>query len=84
MDLGYCLYREEGDEAASSYVVKGVGKGSRTIVSNTLPEMTVSEVVNVTDKLMVNSIARWYHFEVRSTEACSEMRSRKGLYTHPF
>lgn len=61
--LDHCIYREEFNEPASSYIIKSQSSGSRTIVNyNELPEMTVDEFTRIADAL--GSEAGWYHFEV--------------------
>ncbi|PLB45259.1 pfkB family kinase [Aspergillus steynii IBT 23096] len=62
--LDHCIYREEFNEPASSYIIKSQSSGSRTIVNyNELPEMTVNEFTQVADDR--GSKAGWYHFEGR-------------------
>lgn len=71
IDLRHCIYREECQEAASSYIIKSESADSRTIVNyNELPEMTVDEFVNAADKIREGSEVDgrkriWVHFEVR-------------------
>lgn len=61
--LDRCVYREEFTEPASSYIIKSLASGSRTIVNyNELPEMSVDEVKSVVDK--VGEGTGWFHFEV--------------------
>lgn len=63
VSLGQCIYREEFSEPASSYIIKSLASGSRTIVNyNELPEMSVDEVKDVIDR--VGESAGWFHFEV--------------------
>jgi ketohexokinase len=68
IDFSHCIYREECQEAASSYIIKSEAEDSRTIVNyNELPEMTVSEFIGA-----ANAVGRgegggtgvWWHFEV--------------------
>lgn len=64
VSLGHCVYRDEFEEPASSYIIKSSGTGSRTIVNyNELPEMKVDEFVRIAGDLAKD--AGWYHFEVR-------------------
>ncbi|KAL4916095.1 Ribokinase-like protein [Aspergillus aurantiobrunneus] len=64
VSLDHCVYREGFEEPASSYIIRSESSGSRTIVNyNELPEMTVEEFVQITDKL--STAAAWYHFEGR-------------------
>ncbi|KAK3403581.1 Ribokinase-like protein [Sordaria brevicollis] len=76
VDLCNCLYRDQHDEAASSYIIRSEATGSRTIVNySALPEMTTSEFVEI-----VHDIVRargnqdefggdcWWHFEGRIPE----------------
>lgn len=63
VQLGHCIYREQFNEPASSYIIKSQAAGSRTIVNyNELPEMTVEEFRKIADGL--GSQATWFHFEV--------------------
>lgn len=65
VSLGTCLYRDDHEEPASSYILKNLSSPSRTIINyNVLPEMTFEEFVNVSDSVGPDGI--WYHFEVRS------------------
>lgn len=62
--LSHCIYREKFTEPASSYIIKSLSSGSRTIVNyNELPEMTVEEFSRVADDL--GPWASWFHLEVR-------------------
>ncbi|OJD11982.1 hypothetical protein AJ78_07353 [Emergomyces pasteurianus Ep9510] len=66
VDLQHCIYRESCGEPASSYIIKSTSTGSRTIVNyNELPEMTVSEFVEVMERLSATACPRWFHFEGR-------------------
>lgn len=61
--LDHCIYREQFQEPASSYIIKSQSTGSRTIVNyNELPEMTIEEFTQIADKL--GPQATWFHFEV--------------------
>ena len=63
VQLSHCIYREQYEEPASSYIIKSQSSGSRTIVNyNELPEMTVEEFKRIADDL--GSKATWFHFEV--------------------
>ncbi|RJE19934.1 pfkB family carbohydrate kinase [Aspergillus sclerotialis] len=62
--LDNCIYRDDFNEPASSYIIKSQSSGSRTIVNyNELPEMTVDEFRKIADKLGPQS--NWFHFEGR-------------------
>ncbi|KAF2109780.1 Ribokinase-like protein [Lophiotrema nucula] len=64
------IYREDTQEAASSYIIKSRDTDSRTIVSyNELPEMALDEFVMKAGIMAVQEDAKmgWYHFEVRPT-----------------
>ncbi|THC94578.1 hypothetical protein EYZ11_005938 [Aspergillus tanneri] len=62
--LQHCIYREEFSEPASSYIIKSLSSGSRTIVNyNKLPEMTVDEFARIAD--VVGPKTGWFHFEGR-------------------
>jgi ketohexokinase len=66
VSLRHCIYREDFEEPASSYIIKSQSSGSRTIVNyNELPEMTLEEFVQIADSL--NDEVAWYHFEVRQS-----------------
>ncbi|QSS52698.1 kinase, pfkB family protein [Histoplasma capsulatum var. duboisii H88] len=67
VDLQHCIYREQCSDAASSYIIKSASTGSRTIVNyNNLPEMTVSEFVEIAERLAAAACCpRWFHFEGR-------------------
>jgi ketohexokinase len=63
VDVSHCIYRQEFEEPASSYIIKSQSSGSRTIVNyNELPEMTVEEFTRIADDL--GPKANWFHFEV--------------------
>lgn len=63
VNLDRCIYREEFNEPASSYIIKSSETGSRTIVNyNELPEMSVDELKRVIDE--VGPKTTWFHFEV--------------------
>lgn len=58
-----CFYREDHSEPASSYIIRSLENGSRTIINyNALPDMTHAEFVQASDSLGPG--AAWYHFEV--------------------
>jgi ketohexokinase len=66
VSLEHCIYREEFEEPASSYIIKSQASGSRTIVNyNELPEMALEEFESIVDGL--RSPVGWFHFEVRSS-----------------
>lgn len=63
VQLDHCIYRDDFNEPASSYIIKSQASGSRTIVNyNELPEMTVDEFMKIADALAPRS--NWFHFEV--------------------
>ncbi|RHZ72355.1 hypothetical protein CDV55_105580 [Aspergillus turcosus] len=67
VQLKHCIYREQFNEPASSYIIKSQASGSRTIVNyNELPEMTVEEFTAIADK--IGSNATFFHFEGRIPE----------------
>lgn len=58
-----CLYREDHDEPASSYIIRNLATNSRTIINyNALPEMTCTEFSQVAKSFGTETT--WYHFEV--------------------
>lgn len=64
IDFSQCIYRNENSEAASSYIIRNMEKGSRTIVNyNGLPEMTVEEFARILPKFNQEEES-WWHFEV--------------------
>lgn len=69
IDFRHCLYREGHDSAASSYIVRSSGTGSRTIINyNELPEMTTPEFTKIADEITGQAAEKaegcWWHFEV--------------------
>ena len=65
VSLGHSIYRESFREPASSYIIKSLQSGSRTIVNyNELPEMTVDEFKGIANSLA--EAGSWFHFEVRA------------------
>ncbi|KAI9845995.1 MAG: hypothetical protein M1837_004401 [Sclerophora amabilis] len=71
VDLTHCIYREEFNEPASSYIIKSRSADSRTIVNyNELPEMTSREFVTMANEM--GDEATWYHFEGRIPEVTLE------------
>ncbi|KAF7588789.1 hypothetical protein BBP40_005220 [Aspergillus hancockii] len=64
VQLSHCIYREQYEEPASSYIIKSQLSGSRTIVNyNELPEMTLEEFKQIANEL--GPKATWFHFEGR-------------------
>lgn len=81
VDLAQCFYRADHLEPASSYIIKSLASGSRTIVNyNALPEMTSAEFIVAADRLKTEAI--WYHFEVRSDEMVSDKENPKKTRPH--
>jgi ketohexokinase len=69
VSLEHCIYREEFEEPASSYIIKSQASGSRTIVNyNELPEMTLEEFKSIVDGLR-NPVG-WFHLEVCLSLPC--------------
>jgi ketohexokinase len=72
VNLDHCIYRDQCQEAASSYVIRAEKSGSRTIVNyNELPEMTVEEFSAAAGHLQSLHMGEeedrtWWHFEVRN------------------
>lgn len=63
VSLAHCIYREQFEEPASSYIIKSQSTGSRTIVNyNELNEMTLEEFSSIAKELGPKST--WFHFEV--------------------
>ena len=65
IDLSHCIYREDRDTAASSYIIRSQSSDSRTIINyNDLPEMSFKEYTGMAERL-ANKL-QWCHFEVIS------------------
>ncbi|KAK4616326.1 Ketohexokinase [Fulvia fulva] len=68
VDLSLALYREASSEAASSFIIKSIESGSRTIVNyNNLDEMTLQEFQTRITSAPAGQ-RTWYHFEGRIPE----------------
>ncbi|PKS05256.1 hypothetical protein jhhlp_008627 [Lomentospora prolificans] len=65
--LGSCIYREGVEEPASSFIVRSLETGSRTIVNyNGLEEMTAEEFRAAVEGFRKGGAGEsWWHFEVR-------------------
>ncbi|KAK0670486.1 Ribokinase-like protein [Cercophora samala] len=80
IDFSHCLHREGHTESVSSYIIRSLETGSRTVVNyNDLPEMTADEFETILDKLLLLSTSSnedskgeedtwWFHFEGRIPE----------------
>lgn len=67
VQLDRCIYREQFNEPASSYIIKSQKTGSRTIVNhNELPDMTLEEFIVAVENIRKISGQPWFHFEVCS------------------
>lgn len=68
IDLRHCIYRDECQEASSSYILKSEAADSRTIVNyNELPEMSVKEFTDAARNIasgVQTGGQFWFHFEV--------------------
>lgn len=78
-----CIFHDQSEEAARSYIIRNRKNGSRTIVSyNPLEEMTLAEFQESAAYLRRKD--GWFHFEVRMNfnlaATLSYMRST-GTYT---
>lgn len=63
MDFSHCLYREDHDQPASSYIMRSEATGTRTVVNhNALPEMSIREFERVAGAF--SDAETWWHFEV--------------------
>ncbi|KAK8135434.1 pfkB family kinase [Apiospora sp. TS-2023a] len=68
VDFTRCIYREQHDQPASSYIIRSEAAGTRTLVNyNDLPEMTVHEFQAAIDGLDRQN-DMWVHFEGRIPE----------------
>lgn len=66
VDFRHCIYRQGHTEAASSYIIRSEGSGSRTLVNyNDLPEMTTREFEDIVRSFSADQDT-WWHFEVSS------------------
>ncbi|RWA11249.1 hypothetical protein EKO27_g3880 [Xylaria grammica] len=64
VDFSRCIFRDENEEPASSYIIRSSATGSRTIVNyNDLAEMSFDEFVATAESL--GSEDAWFHFEGR-------------------
>lgn len=71
VNLKQCIYRDDHEEAASSYIIRSTQSGSRTIVNhNALLDMTLEEFIeraqefNEEDRDTNDGTCEWWHFEV--------------------
>ncbi|KAH7166144.1 Ribokinase-like protein [Dactylonectria macrodidyma] len=65
LDFRHCIYNEACTEAASSYVIRSLETGSRTLVNyNDLPEMTTEQFESIARSFSLNQ-ETWWHFEGR-------------------
>lgn len=66
INLSRCLFREEYEEAASSYIIRSEATGTRTLVNyNALPEMTADEFSRTVINTIPEDEEAWWHFEGR-------------------
>ncbi|KAI0490688.1 Ribokinase-like protein [Xylaria cf. heliscus] len=64
VDFSQCIFRDENEQPASSYIIRSLATGSRTIVNyNGLAEMTFHEFVVAAES--VGGEDTWFHFEGR-------------------
>ncbi|KAI0541019.1 Ribokinase-like protein [Xylaria digitata] len=64
IDFSRCIFRDENQEPASSYIIRSSATGSRTLVNyNDLAEMSFDEFVAATESL--GNEDAWFHFEGR-------------------
>ncbi|KAH8733396.1 hypothetical protein BGZ61DRAFT_444456 [Ilyonectria robusta] len=69
LDLRHCIYHEAKSEAASSYIIRSLETGSRTLVNyNDLPEMTMEQFETITRSFSPDQ-ETWWHFEGRVPDA---------------
>ncbi|KAJ4286737.1 hypothetical protein N0V90_012989 [Kalmusia sp. IMI 367209] len=70
-----CIFREDQESAASSYIIQAIENNSRTIVSHVpLTEMTTQEFTSRASTISGGGEARrdWYHFEGRIPDVTGE------------
>ncbi|KAK8041377.1 Ribokinase-like protein [Apiospora phragmitis] len=68
VDFTRCIYREQHDQPASSYIIRSEATGTRTLVNyNDLPEMSVHEFQTAIEGLG-HQDDMWVHFEGRIPE----------------
>lgn len=71
IQLSSCIFREQQVKAASSYIVRSISTGSRTIVNfNTLDEMTCAEVSHAVEQTGEDIAV--FHFEGRIPDVSLE------------
>ncbi|KAI1738535.1 Ribokinase-like protein [Xylaria scruposa] len=64
VDLSRCIFRDEHEQPASSYIIRSSATGSRTLVNyNELAEMSFHEFVAAAEG--VGGEDAWFHFEGR-------------------
>ncbi|KAI0430808.1 Ribokinase-like protein [Xylaria sp. FL1042] len=64
VDFSRCIFRDNNEEPASSYIIRSLATGSRTLVNyNDLAEMTFNEFVTAAESLGDENV--WFHFEGR-------------------
>jgi ketohexokinase len=75
VDFSHCLYRESSSEAPSSYIIRSLATGSRTIVNyNELADMTGDEFSKAADNLSGEALV--YHFEVHALKPRQKKRPK--------
>jgi ketohexokinase len=63
INTAHCIHREESREPSSSYIIKNLASGSRSIISyNALADMTFDEFKLIAAHM--SQEAPWFHFEV--------------------
>jgi len=66
VDLTHCVYRENCNESASSYIIRSRSTDSRTLINyNELPKLTSNEFNAIADEL--RNETSWCHFEASRT-----------------
>ncbi|KAH8161747.1 hypothetical protein CIB48_g6516 [Xylaria polymorpha] len=65
VDFSICIFRDQNEQPASSYIIRSAATGSRTLVNyNELAEMTFHEFVTAAESVDGQD-ASWFHFEGR-------------------
>ncbi|KAH7152405.1 hypothetical protein B0J13DRAFT_619965 [Dactylonectria estremocensis] len=65
LDFRHCVYNEASTEAASSYAIRSLETGSRTLVNyNDLPEITTEQFDSIARSFSPDE-ETWWHFEGR-------------------
>ena len=77
VNLRHCIFREDHETPASSYIIRNEASDTRTIVNhNPLPEMTFEEFRGVVRRL--GDGPAWFHFEASLRSRCPCAARHRG------